>query len=189
MSRVGYTRGELLFNFKQALKFCSSAGMRVTLSCLGRAVEGALKLQFLHVLQASTAHQAPQHEKKARAPQLFCVRGEGLFHLGGFPFRNALSAIQGIYSLMFTHFWFMVFGPLRYCYQKKKTKTPPKKTQRSPFSFPASPSVYEHKGFSDPWNNSSFWHNQLVGKLNKALSQISNKDMGGTKRKKRKKKS
>lgn len=106
VSNVGYTHGgEVLFNFKQALQFCLPAGMGVTLSCLGGAVEGALKLQFLHVLQPNTTHQAaPQHVEKARAPQLFCIRGEGLFHLRGFPFRNAGSALQGIYSFVFTHF-------------------------------------------------------------------------------------
>lgn len=69
---VAYTHGGVLVNFKQALKFFIPAGMRVTLSSLGGAVEQALKLQFLHLLQPNTTHQAASwHVKKARAPGSF----------------------------------------------------------------------------------------------------------------------
>lgn len=109
MSNVGYTHRRVFFIFKQALKFCIPAGMKVALSCLGGAVEWALKLQFLHMLQPNTTHRAAsQHVKKARAPQLFHLRGEGLFHLRGFPFRNAVSVIQGIYSFVLP--WFLIHG-------------------------------------------------------------------------------
>lgn len=108
VSNVGYTHGGVFFIFKQAVKFCIPAGTRVTLSCSGRVVDWALKLQFLHVLQSNTTHRAAsQHVKKARAPQLFRRRGEGLFHLKGFSFRNAVSAIE---ISSFVLLWFLVHG-------------------------------------------------------------------------------
>lgn len=105
-------------------------------------------------LYATGTHNTPNsittYEKGQSPPSSLVYEVPPCPTLVDFLSEHAVSAIQGTYSFVLP--WSLIHSHWSHkilLLKKKKTK--------KVLSFSASPSMYDHRRFCDPWTNCSFW--------------------------------
>lgn len=137
--------GGLSFLLKPVLKVYIPAGMSAALSCLGEGATAALQLQLLHSPQEHTTqpNSIATSGKGQRPPSSLGHEVRTCPTLEDFLSEHAVSAIQGIYS-------FVLPRVLVHSHLVPKKMVLKIKIKKCPLSFSASPSLDDHKRFSDP---------------------------------------
>ena len=158
LSNVGYTQEVFYFLFLNSRLKSASLQARVQLWAVwekesnSSGTSSAATISSHAAGTRDTPNSITTCEKGRSPPSSLVYEGRTCPTWEDFLSEHGVSAIQGIYSFVLP--WFLIhshWAP-KTLLLKKKTKD-----QTSPLSFSASPSMYDHKRFSDPWTNCSFW--------------------------------